>query len=133
MSDLEKLRERREFLRKIARDLGVRREEADRTFFKEVVSVTQDVPIAKMLDAEKKEIDAAEKKIAKQNLAAVVDAVKIDRDARNLEAKRIEAATKRRLKEGIDRAVDEVEKINKPKIEAKKKKGKLLGFGKKKH
>jgi len=45
MYDLQQLFGRREFIRKLAKDLGVRKDIADAAFFDEVVSSTKDMVI----------------------------------------------------------------------------------------
>jgi len=54
MYDLQQLFDRREFIRKLAKDLGVRKDVADAAFFDEVVSSTKDMTI------EKKKTDTVE-------------------------------------------------------------------------
>ena len=45
MDDLQQLFDRREFIRKLAKDLGVRKDVADAAFFDEVVSSTRGMVI----------------------------------------------------------------------------------------
>ena len=61
MDDLQQLFDRREFIRKLAKDLGVRKDIADAAFFDEVISSTK----GKVMVVETKKTDPVEPPVKK--------------------------------------------------------------------